>query len=81
MMATNVRCAGGGRLVPWAQGVGGTEMRYVAGHGLVIRRHGDPCGWRGERRPKGHAEMMFDPRTVRPCPRCGGRVELIPEEA
>jgi hypothetical protein len=71
-MAANVRCAGGGRLVPWAQGTG-SEMRWVADHGLVRRQQGDPCGWRGERRPT-------PGRTLRPCPRCGGRVELIPPQ-
>lgn len=68
-MTANVRCAGDG---------------FGTGY---IR----PCGWRGERFGTGDADLWNDDfdirdaeiiraRTATPCPRCGGRVELIPQE-
>jgi hypothetical protein len=48
----------------------------------------DPCGWKGKRlgwisvpqRPDETIEQMVARvATKKPCPRCGGRVQLIPE--
>lgn len=48
-----------------------------------------PCGWKGERfaqPPSGNYPTTADwyaaedqTRTAKPCPRCNGRVEAIPE--
>ena len=49
--------------------------------------YGRPCGWKGERFPSverdwariiGADEAFAERATAKPCPRCGGRVELIP---
>jgi hypothetical protein len=64
-MAANVRCAGGGDY-----------------------RNGESCGWRGERfrqawvrfKSQTWEEAEDDARTVKPCPRCGGAVKIIPRE-
>lgn len=42
-----------------------------------------PCGWKGERFPNRlgtHRSVFYDQvkAIAKPCPRCGGRVELIP---
>ena len=40
-----------------------------------------PCGWKGHRSKWAHW-YLGEPNvnTAKPCPRCGGRVELIPVE-
>ena len=77
-MAANVRCAG--RTIP-PVGLGSAEV------GLPDAAYG-PCGWKSKRfasgRRIGVPYFRWDQedhkvRTAKPCPRCGGRVELIPE--
>jgi hypothetical protein len=86
-MSANVRCAGGGW---WEQAAG------VGDRGRILYRDTQqPCGWEGDRFPSQyiygaslseglteevHAEIVRRV-TAKPCPRCGGRVELIPQEA
>lgn len=77
-MADNVRCAGrfarpqvffNGR--PVVANVTATEMQIAL-----------PCGWKGERKRRfvRGGRRLYDLRMVKPCPNCGGRVELIPAE-
>jgi hypothetical protein len=73
----NVRCEGG--LVT----VGG----YAGDQ--PIQEIGPPCGWKGERIPAAPEDVepmdyaAWFARTVqaKPCPWCGGAVELIPRPA
>jgi hypothetical protein len=85
-VSVNVQCAGGGQpphLTAWSP----IAKRYV------LLADGDPCGWKGKRKTLVYAPVTFtfasggkqvedrwlpkDP-TADPCPRCDGRVELIP---
>lgn len=77
-MAANVCCAGGSawlREHSWTFQVINPDMLRLAETG--------PCGWKGKRR-KG--DLLYAPTgrvfeaEAEPCPRCGGRVELIGEE-
>jgi hypothetical protein len=57
----NVRCAGGGR---WQV----DAATWSSGR----------CGWRGFRHAHGATEAERMQRmTLRPCPNCGGRVEVF----
>lgn len=76
MMANNVRCAGGGQ---WVQAV----PFGVAVSGVVYSTAS--CGWKGRRFPRpllAHRGVMIDTvkATAKPCPRCGGQVELTQQE-
>jgi hypothetical protein len=76
-MTDNVKCAG--QVVAWS----GSSRRPDE-----IRELRRPCGWKGERfavgKRVGVSYLHWDDedrkaRTRKPCPRCGGRVELIGE--
>ncbi|HEX9355442.1 MAG TPA: hypothetical protein VF933_16695 [Streptosporangiaceae bacterium] len=89
-MPANVRCAGGGQVAkdPAPFGLGPTHYerptggapcgwkgeRFAIGH--VTRREADTLPI-----AELQARMLANQntlRTAKPCPRCGGRVELIP---
>ena len=75
MSHANVQCAG----LPFEQ------------HGPHSAQATEPCGWKGERFPlrwpKGQGAHSIPARegvepttidiTAKPCPRCGGRVQLL----
>ena len=68
-MSANVRCAG----LPFEQ------------QGSHTAQATEPCGWKGARTHGERAIGAIDnPRyqyadaTAKPCPRCGGRVEMLP---
>lgn len=64
-MSANVRCAGN------------PDMQYVRVSGnRAMFSNGGPCGWKAHRKPV----ISVSGRDLKPCPRCGGRVEVIPEE-
>jgi hypothetical protein len=51
---------------------GNPEVQYIRVAGAKATfANGGPCGWRGKRAKR-------DLPWSWPCPRCGGRVELIP---
>lgn len=67
-MSDNVRCTG-------------LPAREVTADGVVVERF-RPCGWTGERAKGFRAAELSDQgyreaATTKPCPRCGGRVELV----
>jgi len=69
-VSANVRCAGDGD-----RPIGTADGR--------VDHDGAPCGWRGERFSGPVYYHATHPRasaspTDKACPRCGGRVELIP---
>ena len=77
-MSANVQCAGGGA--------------WILDHGRVVqpmdnaqREHlavSVPCGWTGTR-SRGADWFIGEGHGVnldKPCPRCGGKVQLIPED-
>lgn len=82
----NVACAGGGQWEKAIRNDRGLRLRYET--------TSEPCRWRGERFPNddwlphGHISREacgicseHDRRITRkPCPRCGGRVQLIEPE-
>lgn len=75
-MSANVRCAGG--LVGSYRSNPDDEWVLV-GEEVV-----EPCGWKGMRVADLRAAIFSEPdyntaATAKPCPRCGGRVELIPQ--
>jgi hypothetical protein len=84
-MSANVRCAGGGFPDDWA---------YV-NDALAGTSKAKPCGWKGKRNgPDGWVtqeqshtlsvvqlrQLRNDAVTAKPCPRCGGTVQLISED-
>jgi len=84
MMAPNVRCAGRsvepGDLV--LLGANGKWMTWTATEPLQTV---DSCGWEAHRYgwvvgyDLQQQQWKRRPITDKPCPRCGGRVELIPQ--
>jgi hypothetical protein len=51
---------------------GNPDMQYVRVSGnRAMFSNGGPCGWKAHQPPG---------RDLKPCPQCGGRVEVIPEE-
>lgn len=78
-MSANVCCAGGGE---WDKAI-----RNERGRRLRYETTDEPCNWKGERFGTGDADLWDDPdirdaqfdaaRTRKPCPRCGGKVQLI----
>ncbi|HEY5988370.1 MAG TPA: hypothetical protein VIV12_18630 [Streptosporangiaceae bacterium] len=85
-MTANVRCAGGGlyTFIPIRLKTAHRQGNWSSGQ----TTGGEPCGWKGERKggnrnlgPLPAAEFYAELRrrmTELPCPRCGGRVEIIP---
>jgi hypothetical protein len=71
-MSANVRCAG----------------RSFEQQGQHSAQATPPCGWKGERFPTVSAAIPIEDEQAaieramvrRPCPRCGGKVELIPTD-
>jgi hypothetical protein len=68
-----VKCAGGGWWITFGQA--STKA------GAVVRAapdapdgSSDPCGWRGNRE---YSTRGVTRPTDNPCPKCGGRVELV----
>jgi hypothetical protein len=65
-VSVNVRCAGGAAQVNFGKGW----------------QPSDPCGWKGWRQSGWNSPVLatrIASVTAKPCPRCLGRVELIPE--
>ena len=90
-MAANVRCAGFGawikvRTSPHQKRWHVQRVPNSAPAG--IGAYTEPCGWKGERFPTVSAAIPIEDEQAaieramvrRACPRCGGRVELIPRE-
>lgn len=78
-MTANVRCAGHPPF--WSEATRTRDLSHV---------RLKPCGWKGTRTPTLPSVMhplagcaicrtVHEVRTAKPCPRCGGRVELIRE--
>jgi ssDNA-binding Zn-finger/Zn-ribbon topoisomerase 1 len=73
-VTANVRCTGN------------PDVQYISVSGSKATfANGGPCGWKGERFPATFIQMAPETAsgefrrktTAKPCPRCGGRVELI----
>jgi hypothetical protein len=81
-MTANVRCAGGGA---WLRDHGHVVKPMDTAQRLHLST-ASPCGWKGERFANGQRigvlyfrwdEEDRKARTRKPCPWCGGQVELI----
>jgi hypothetical protein len=70
----NVQCAGQDTIA---------EKSETGKYDRIVQRHTEPCGWKGRRK---NDEYFYGPygrpsaAEVDDCPRCGGRVELIPTD-
>jgi hypothetical protein len=54
---------------------------HCAGQLYAVEQANGPCGWKGERAKTWDAPTGYErAATTKPCPRCGGRVELIDPE-